>query len=124
MSQGFSKLKIVGGLVVAAFLAAGIYWFTAPTAFAARMVLDKSEVVADGSDSYTLRIRAMRGDTVKVRYSINGGEPSEMTITLDADGKRFFEVGAITPKGVYRLFGFKRVNEERWIDSDAVLVVR
>jgi hypothetical protein len=53
----------------------------------------------------------------------DGAEPKDMTITLDADGTTSFEVGAITPKGVYRMSAFTRVNEEPWIDSDAVLVV-
>jgi D-glycero-D-manno-heptose 1,7-bisphosphate phosphatase len=132
-----SKQTFAVGLVAAATAFMAVVWVAAPQILAPKevtpelvatpalpkIVLDPPEVVA-GRGSYTLKIAALANQGVTIRYSLNGGATEEMGMSLDANGAIHFDVAAHTRKGVYRMLAFKRPQDDLWVDSDAVLVVK
>jgi hypothetical protein len=129
-SEGvFARSRLVRVLSQTALVAIATAWIAAPLILAPNtlalpmLVIDKTEIIA-GRDSYTIAVEGMAGQTLLVRYSIDGAPPAEMATKLDANGAVRFDVAADVPKGIYRFLAFKGQQDQSWIESDIVFTVR
>jgi D-glycero-D-manno-heptose 1,7-bisphosphate phosphatase len=118
-----SRRKIIYAAGGFAVVAGAAVWIAMPAKSIPRLTVDKMEVVA-GQGDYTLSVAEMPHESVVVRYSLNGAEPGEMMVLLDSKGSVHFDVGAETPKGVYRLLAFKRKHDVFWFNTDAAITVK
>ena len=117
------KWKIATGLAGIAFVAMAGVWVATPRKFEPKLTLDRTEVAA-GAGNYTLNVREMPNETIVVRYSLDGAAPAEMTALLNSRGGVYFDVGAETPKGVYRMLAFRRKGDLFWFDTNASITVK
>ncbi len=121
--EASSKFRIAAGVVFAAVVVTAGVWIAAPSNVHAKLMVDKTEVVA-GQGDYTLTIAEMPSENITVRYSLDGAAPEEMNALLDSNGAVHFNVGAETPRGVYRMLAFKRRQDVFWLNTDVAVTVK
>jgi hypothetical protein len=80
------------------------------------------EIVA-GSGSYTISVPRAPSE-VEVLYRIDDGPLARIPVRLDPSGRTRYFVSSQTVRGRYRFVAFRPRGMERWIRSDASILIR